>query len=492
MIMNRISSKNWLVPPALLGVTLIAMYLQTMAPGLTWANDGADGGDLVTAVAVGGVAHPTGYPVYLVLAKLFQMIPIGSLAYRTNLLSAVCMVVASLFLYAVVTRYLFSQGSSFAQFSGLLSGFVFGLAPLVWSQAVITEVYALHVLLMCILLYLFTKHGEPSLSLDRWIGVSFGLALGNHVTSVLMLPALVVNVLTLKSISLRQRWVMLLRQFSWMIPGLMPYLILPFRAASYPPTNWGNPQSLDGFIWLVTGQLYKEQLLIPAVSMLSRISAFAGLLVENFALPGLYLGLLGVVYFFKPSRFYFHTIWAAFVFSSFSGQYGTVDSKYYLLPAFLCFAAWIGVGTDGVFNLIGQRFLAGKVLLGTLIASYLIMAATNTLPKVDASHDTRADQFMNTVVSQAPESAILFVQGDRAVFSLWYSQYALRERPDLYVIASDLLHFPWYLETLRKTYPDLNLTEPFPWTTTIIAENPNLPACYVTYTTTAQIDCNDP
>ena len=104
-----------------------------MAPGLTWANGGSDGGDLITAVAVGGVPHPTGYPLYLLISKIFQAIPIGSLAYRTNLLSAVCMASASLVLYTWVTWVLNEQGSGSSQFAGLIAGLTFGLAPLVWS-----------------------------------------------------------------------------------------------------------------------------------------------------------------------------------------------------------------------------------------------------------------------------------------------------------------------------------------------------------------------
>ncbi len=57
-----------ILPPLVLAISLIAVYLFTMAPGLTWANSGADGGDLITAAATGGVAHPTGYPTFLLIA----------------------------------------------------------------------------------------------------------------------------------------------------------------------------------------------------------------------------------------------------------------------------------------------------------------------------------------------------------------------------------------------------------------------------------------
>ena len=90
--------------PIVLFLSLLTVYGMTLAPGLTWANSGADGGDLITAAATGGVPHPTGYPVYLLLARAFQFLPIGSLAFRTNLLSALAAATASLLVYGLVRR----------------------------------------------------------------------------------------------------------------------------------------------------------------------------------------------------------------------------------------------------------------------------------------------------------------------------------------------------------------------------------------------------
>src|SRR5881396_41572 len=80
-----------------LAIAILAIaYARTLAPGVTWANDGADSGDLVTAAATLGVAHPTGYPTYLILARLFQLIPVGDLALRSTIVSAVAAVLAAL------------------------------------------------------------------------------------------------------------------------------------------------------------------------------------------------------------------------------------------------------------------------------------------------------------------------------------------------------------------------------------------------------------
>src|SRR5262245_14429377 len=84
--------------------SLLLVYLSTLAPGLTWANHGADGGDLITAAATGGVAHPSGYPTYLVLARLFLALPFGPLAFRVNLLSAVCAAGAAALVVGLVSQ----------------------------------------------------------------------------------------------------------------------------------------------------------------------------------------------------------------------------------------------------------------------------------------------------------------------------------------------------------------------------------------------------
>jgi hypothetical protein len=108
---------------------------------------------------------------------------------------------------------------------------------------------------------------------------------------------------------------------------------------------------------------------------------------------------------------------------------------------------------------------------------------------VDASHDQRAEQFGRDVIGQAPDHAIVFAKGDRAVFALWYFHFALHERPDLAIVAVDLLHFDWYQQNLRVPYPGLNVPGPFPFVETVIVANPDRPKCYVEYQQLPQIQC---
>src|SRR4051794_25085412 len=81
-----------------LGVALASLlvYLRTLCRTIYVG----DSGELAAAVHVLGIPHPPGYPLYVLLGKLFSMlVPIGKPALRLNLFSAVCASASSLFLF---------------------------------------------------------------------------------------------------------------------------------------------------------------------------------------------------------------------------------------------------------------------------------------------------------------------------------------------------------------------------------------------------------
>jgi hypothetical protein len=486
------------IPPGILALALLTVYLFTLAPGLTWANAGADGGDLITAAYMGGVAHPTGYPVYLLLARFFQFLPVGSLAFRTNLMSALATVSAAVLLYLLVTRQLAPADSHRWWPVGLISGFAFGLSPLVWSQAVITEVYALQSLFAVLVLYLSTDAGLPGKNADRLRGLTLGLAMGNHLTTIFLVPAaILLNVVhrppSVPPQAWRLDWKSLLRQMTYLAVGLLAYLILPLRAASNPVVNWGDPVTFGRFWWLISGELYQGSLLPPGAGEIwVRLQVSISVLVEQFGSIALAIAFVGLVFFFRPARLYFFTLYLLLTSVVFSGMYGSFDSYIYLIPAVLSFSIWIGLGMEGLMrstHRYGRQLAWGVALL-------LVLSLSSTLPRhwgqVDASRDLRAENFGAEVLAAAPANAIVFARGDRAVFALWYFHFALHERPDLVVIATDLLHFDWYQETLRSTYPALVLPGPFPWPETVMDANPLVPACFVEYTGQTIMDCSPP
>lgn len=499
------------LPPLFLALSLLGVYLSTIAPGLTWANDGADGGDLITAAATGGIPHPTGYPLYLLLARSFQFLPVGSLAFRTNLMSALATVLAAVLVYWMVTRSLITTGIIPSWPVGMAAGYAFGVAPLIWSQAVITEVYALQSLLIVLVLFLYMQPVPASIAsqkrLDSWRGLSLGLGMCNHITTLFLLPVAFLvgsfrKQMDPEAISEHPRvrfgnWRLdgysLCRQIAWFGMGLCIYLILPLRALSHSPVNWGDPVTLERFWWLVSGQLYQSYYLNTSLPEIwEHLQSWAALLILQFGIPGLVLGLIGLFMTGASTRLYIFTSWMVITSLAFGLFYGSVDFYIYLIPMFISFAIWIGLGIAYLIRQIPERFSILGWGLGLLLIGYFTVRSVPQVSHVDASHDLRAESFGREVLGTAPKEAIIFAKGDQAVFALWYFHFALKERPDLIVIAEDLLHFDWYQENLHTTYPGLVVSGPFPWPETITLTNPLRPICYVRYSDHTEIDCSPP
>ena len=78
---ERIYEKAWFFP-ALLGAILVPLYIYCLPPGLPPYRDS---GEMACAAWTLGVAHQPGYPLYIISAKLFSLIPLGNPAWRLNL-----------------------------------------------------------------------------------------------------------------------------------------------------------------------------------------------------------------------------------------------------------------------------------------------------------------------------------------------------------------------------------------------------------------------
>jgi hypothetical protein len=458
---------------------LAGIYAVTLAPDITWANQGHDGGDLITASATGGVAHPPGYPTYLMLAKVVQLLPLGTLAYRTNLFSAVCAILASIVVANMMRRASVGRGDSqqdktVHNWTGLLAGLGFGLSPLLWSQAVVSEVYALHALFTALVFQvgIFTPLKPESWNAwrDRVGGLVFGLGLGNHVTLAFLLPIWLPANLILKGEATacgdrkafsRLNWGSLLRRLAWLLLGLCVYLTLPWRARSGSPVGWGDASTLEGFWWLVSARLYRGYLFSLSPGFLwSRFQAWAALLGNQLGLLGLVIALVGL-FFGKAgsSRSRWISGYVFLVYSLFAIGYHAPDSYLLLLPAILSLALWFGTGVAALLD-IADRSPMRRWLVPSGILLVLVLLSTNGVrnyPQVDASQDNRAVVFGETVLAEIPQNAILVTQADQDTFTLWYYHFALGKRPDVAVLNNGMLAFEWYRQQMQEIYPDLVL-----------------------------------
>ena len=229
----------------MLGVVILGIYIRTLAPTVA----GGDSGELITAGYTLGVVHPPGYPLYTLLAKLFTFIPIGTIAWRVNLLSAVCGAAAATLLFLAVARW------SRSVWAGLVSASLFAFSRRVWPHAVTAEVFALNNLFIAGIVYLTVRFsGERPAEaaavrgrhvvacvLFFWIG----LGLTNHHTLIFYaLPAALFVLLDPAMREPRRIGTYLLCG----VLGLIPYLYLPLASARIPLMSWGDQTTAGGFL----------------------------------------------------------------------------------------------------------------------------------------------------------------------------------------------------------------------------------------------------
>jgi len=446
-----------------LTVSLIntVFYLLTVSTRLTWANFGNDGGDFLAAILTAGIPHPTGYPTYTLLGILFQQLPVGDPYFRAVMLSWLPAALSSGLLSLWVRQFL--QEHELPQCisipTALITGFVWGLLPFLWSQALIVEVHGLQSLFLVLALwwiwlllrYETTKNKPIRLLL---LAFCFGLALGNHITIILFLPAIIYSLILpfRKGMPLRLIFVQALS----VLLGTLVYLYLPLRAAHYPPINWGNPQSWQGFLWIISGDPYHNLLLATSLSQVFvRISALASLLLQQFGFLGVILAVIGAIqYRHHKKPFSFILLYLFLAYSVFAILYATDDSITYLLTPFLVFTLWIAFAIAIILPLTWKRFPLGYGLLSIYLLIF-IFTIPATIQKINPRHQTQPADYAEYLLTQLPENAILLTSSDPDSFPLWYYHFGLGLRQDLRMIVLPLTQFRWYQETLLQTYSDL-------------------------------------
>jgi hypothetical protein len=480
-MLKKISKPNLIA--VLITAGLLWLYTSMLPERLSGADYAGDGGDFMTAILTGGIPHPTGYPTYMILGRLFQLLPFGSPYYRAAVLSAVSAAMAAGLLYLWIKAELNPGPVGVA--AALASAGLLGVSPLLWSQAVIVEVYALEILFLVLILWWFHFLVNSALSnrariLISMLSVSIGLAAGDHVTILLLAPVLGYGLLLGWRRGFQRSF--LAAQAGLVIIGLLVYVYLPLQARNYPPINWGNPQSWQGFVWELSGNPYQGLLFkIPLSQLTERISAWARLLLDQFGVPGLLLGLVGLVQspeLKKPTRILLGWIFA--VYTVFAIGYNTADSMVYLLPAFLVFAVWIGLGILYIIRLKWQRFPVGLIfVLGCVV--YFMFHIPSIYTQVDPRKDVSPANYAESYLQSVPKNALLLTNTDGDSFPLWYYHFGLGWRPDVRIVVLPLTQFEWYQVTIQHTYTDL-VTDTISdgsdnWGDDLVKLNPNRLVC---------------
>ena len=445
-------TRRWLFPLSSATICL-GLYLLTMAPGLTWSHNSADGGDLIAAASTLGIPHPPGYPLYTLLAQPFLVIPLNDPAWRMNLYSAIVSAITIFFLCDLIRICLPQQEKPLAKAISAIVAIAAGTAALWWSQAIITEVYALANLfaVLTIRQALLTEHHNDS----GWfkLGLWQVLALLSHPTMLLLVPAVLIIIWPHCSRARCRNAIL------GVLIGLVPLAYLPIAAANHPSTNWGNASTLQGFGWLVSGAAYQDlAFALPAVNLLDRLRAFTSVQLEQYGIGGTALAILGFQHLAhtKP-RLLIATGTSLLALSIFAIGYNTSDSFVYLLPAFILESIWIAWGLRQIIAWLLENSRAIAVIC---LLTLPILNIARNYQQVDVSKDTEAIEWYTSVLETTPTDAILITCDDRHTFAIAYAQQSLQLRQDVLLIDVDLWNQDWYArQIVERESLDSSVTE---------------------------------
>jgi hypothetical protein len=422
-----------------------AVYNATLAPGLTYAS--LDGNEAATVAHQLGLMHSPGYPLYTWAGKLFTFLPAGDVAHCMNLMSAVSAAGACVVLYAIAA--LLTKSRPAALFVALL----FSFSPVLWSQAVITEVYAPNAFMLALTLYLFLAWGER---LRRGLGASgqdakaslmfflgclvFGLSLGTHLSNLALAPALAAYVFLLRRLG-PVRWRLLLLGGGLIGLGACQFVWLPLRASTlnddlmlrYKPDDARN---VYNYVFNVFQDI---RFAFPVQALPERLSVYAGLLRDNFGIWGIALALVGTWDMCRRHRAAFCLLAIAYVIEvGYFLEYNVPDISVFFLPAHLVVAVWVAFGVR--LLLASARSLAPWQLAARATISLtfcVVFAVPLSVQLVDGwsqndhSGDTTVKDFYQQVFPALPQNSVLLGRPGVPGFDLFHYYVTSAARPDI-------------------------------------------------------------
>lgn len=345
-------------------VLVLALYLSTLAPGMLQG----DSAEFQWAMVALGVPHATGYPLFTLLGHLwYKLVPIGSAAYRLNLLAALFGASTVAMVYHFACHLI---GHRLPAFIGALW---LALSPVFWFNSSILEVYTLNTFFLSLLLLGLWRWGQTATAPDRGsraaspllIAIFFllGLSLAHHRLTLALLPGLIYYVWRMDP-SLLRNWRRPAALALALIPGLAFYIYVPLRLL---PTGATWHYVLNDIILgrQFAGSLFR---VFEPWRILVQIPW------ENFGW-GLVLAVLGVLVLFRDDPHLGALFGITYLADAlFALAYWVPDIEVFLTPGFVVVALWIAVGLAELLTRI-QGLAPGGVWIRRLGWAVLSLVA---------------------------------------------------------------------------------------------------------------------
>ncbi len=425
-----------------------------------------DTGEFQTVLPILGTAHPTGYPTYVLLGWIANLLltPIGEPAYRMNALTLIAVGIAAGTTVALVRRL---TGSTVI---GVAVGLGLATTPLVWNLALRADPHPIHLLFVALLLFGLVRWEQARRSedpatasrADRWLLASamlFGLAAGNHSLTLLLAPPIGLYVLAVEP-GIWRRWRFALACLGVAFGTLaLVYLELPLRGGLVPaltaPLVYARPATWDGFWYIALAEQFRGSL----GDVFGHLGGKLDDLIKVYAGPALGPLLLAVPAAFvvtalRSPRYALLTGLSVLITILFNLSYSNADiSRYYLGPLLMAWT-WLGIlaaelaslaaiyGAELVRRIrgirlddlaVGRASTVAALVLGAALLAPAVIDLDQRRHDADKSKDTLAAQWVAQVVPVIPDNAVLVSWWSTST-PLWYAQKVEGLIPTVFIV----------------------------------------------------------
>lgn len=440
---------------------VFGVYLRTMATSVEFI----DSGELATVPFVLGIAHPTGYPLWTLIARIFTLLPIANEEIvRLNIFSAAVTACAAAVFFYVMLLLLRAEGDDDPRrttLPALFSSLFLAFSQTFWDQSTSIEVYSLHLLLAIAAMFIFIRavyriFEQQIIDQRLWWLFAFvlGLSFTNHLTTILLAPAFLFLYFSALGFS-QQAFRQVLRLAVPFVLGLSVYAYFPVRAAEQPVLNWGYPATLERIVWHITAKQYRVWMFSSSSVMAKQWKHFIDAVPKEFYYVPIFFSALGAWRLVVNDRrilvFILLLLGGCIAYTI---NYDIKDIDSYFLLAYIALAMLAGVGLAEVGTFLRKRVSAIGFI--GLLSIFIAAQISANWSEVDGSDNHLVEDYTRNMLGNLqPNAIILSYQWDYFVAASYYIQYVKHVRQDVTVIDKELLRRSWYFLQIKKDHTDL-------------------------------------
>ena len=421
----------------------LVIYILTLEPKLV----GGDTSWYALQVTEMSLMVPTGYPTFSMLEKLFTFLPIGDIAYRLNLFSAVFGALTILFLFLSINRLVKNEFISF------IGSMIFAFIVPFWEVANRLEFDTLSSFFIVLLFFSAILYNEnKTRKYLYFFSFCLGLSLTNHPLAFFLVPAIILYVIIVNPGIFKSIKAILVSILYFILP-LLSYLYLPIRSLQ----GYGEVTTPLRFFYYITGrgitgELHGGSFGDKNISLIFKvIKDYLNMVYDTYGIVLIIIAIIGFIFLIRKNLKFGICTFLLIIFNFIVPPlYAGHALRNYLLNSMIVFSFYIAFGL--LFILNGSIFLFNKSLGSRkvlkvdsflkyfLIAIILLFFAFLPLSfilenytKLDLSESSDVYKFWDEAFSNMESNSKIYVLAKSTNIGIFVNKYEYSEKNIEYV-----------------------------------------------------------